>query len=207
MRDGSLAEDYSSPSLLTAFVMMQMSCSSALSLALCEEDDVKWVGQSQSPNTPLRPKLPEKGRHLFRRHSPPNRDHVAHSGGTLFMLSEEDEWMLSLSRGDGEARGHWANVSSLVTGCSNPLPAVFSHRSLGERKREGTRGGVALWKRKLTASAERQDWKRSQLRAISGIYPSVTHTQRECHRRAGYSRTSYNDGAAFATTLRWNLLF
>ncbi len=39
-----LSGDHSSPSSLTAFVMMRMSSSSALSLALCEEDDGKRAG-------------------------------------------------------------------------------------------------------------------------------------------------------------------
>ncbi len=36
--------DHSSPSSLTGFVMMRMSSSSALSLALCEEDDGNRAG-------------------------------------------------------------------------------------------------------------------------------------------------------------------
>ncbi len=52
-----------------------------------------------------------------------------------------------------------------------------------------------------TRYADHVEWRG---RAIS---PSVTHTQRESHERAGDSCTSYNDGMAFATTLRWNLLF
>ncbi len=44
-----LSGDHSSPSSLTAFVMMQMSSSSALSLALREEDDGKRAGSVTEP--------------------------------------------------------------------------------------------------------------------------------------------------------------
>ncbi len=62
--------------------------------------------------------------------------------------------------------------------------------------------------------AERQDWNARSAsnqpcwaQRQCGISPSVTHTQCECHQRAGDSCMSYNDCAAFATTLHWNLLF
>ncbi len=78
---------------------------------------------------------------------------------------------------DGEGRGHWADVSSLVTRRSNPLPR---YRSL---------------KRKLSASAERQDWNSRNENSRSrwaerqhGFSPSMTHTQRECHQHIGESR-------------------
>ncbi len=50
-------------------------------------------GQSQSPNTPPRPKLPEKKAVIYLT----ERDHVARGGGMLIMFSEEDGRMLSLS--------------------------------------------------------------------------------------------------------------
>ncbi len=45
-----LSGDHSSPSSLTAFVMMWMSSSSTLSLALREEDDSKRVGSVPEPD-------------------------------------------------------------------------------------------------------------------------------------------------------------
>ncbi len=89
---------------------------------------------------------------------------------------------------------HWPLKSSAT---------VFPHSSLPRSL-----------KRKLTASAERQAWNTCSAgiqprwaQCQCGISPSVTNTQCECHQRAGDSRASYNDGAVFATTLHWNLLF
>ncbi len=92
-------------------------------------------------------------------------------------------------------------------------PLFFPHRSLGGRKREGTSGGVTLWKESYPW-AQRGKTETLAIRAVSpaersvslGFSLSMTHTQRECHQRAGETCTSYNDGAAFATT-PWNLLF
>ncbi len=50
LRDGSSGRDHSSPSSLTAFVIMRMSSSSALSLALREADDGKRAGSVTEPN-------------------------------------------------------------------------------------------------------------------------------------------------------------
>ncbi len=74
----------------------------------------------------------------------------------LIMLSEEDGQMLSLCS-DCEACGHWADVSSLVTGRSNLLLTVFSSQIPGRKKTGGARGGVALWKESYPR-AQRQDW-------------------------------------------------
>ncbi len=82
--------------------MMQMSSFSAPSLALREEDDIKRVGSVTEPNPPPRPKPPEKKAVIYFAITCTEQDHVAHGGGTLIMLSEEDGRMLSLS--EGEAR-------------------------------------------------------------------------------------------------------
>ncbi len=64
--------------------------------------------------------------------------------------------MLSLCS-DCEACGHWADVSSLVTGRSNLLLTVFFSQIPGRKKTGGARGGVALWKESYLR-AQRQDW-------------------------------------------------
>ncbi len=76
------------------------------------------------------------------------RDHVASSRrGTLIVLGVEDRRMLSL----WWCRGKRA-LSRRELACHRLLksstPLFFPHRSLGGRKWEGARGGVALWKEK-----------------------------------------------------------
>ncbi len=121
----------------------------------------------------------------------------------MIMLREEDGRMLSLC-GDGEARGHWADVSSLVTATQILCPLFFL-TDPWEKENGRVRGAESLSEKKANRErsvSNQHRWTQRQ----RVIYPSVTHTQHECHQRAGDSRTSYNDGAAFATTLRWNLL-
>ncbi len=50
----------------------------------------------------------------------------------MSLVAAEGRWSCWVKRtgecslcGNGEACGHWADVSSLVTGCSNPLPRCF----------------------------------------------------------------------------------
>ncbi len=135
------------------------------------------------------------------------RDHVARScRRTLIVLSEEDRRMLSL----WWWRGTWA-LGRCELACHRLLESsaslFFPHRSLGGIKREGARGAESLYEKKLSASAERQDWNSRNESSQScwtqhqrGISPSMTHTQRECHPRAGETCTSYNDSTAFETT-------
>ncbi len=93
-----LSGDYSSPSSLTAFVIMRMSSSSALSLALREEDDGKRVGSVTEPDNSFRVRRQKKKKAvIYFVVTRTEGDHVAHSGGTLIMLSEEDGRMLSPS--------------------------------------------------------------------------------------------------------------
>ncbi len=54
-------------------------------------------GQSQSPITTPRPKLPEKKAVIYFAITHTERDHAVHSGGMLIILSEEDGQMLFLS--------------------------------------------------------------------------------------------------------------
>ncbi len=58
---------------------------------------VRGQGQSQCPITPPHPKPPEKKTVIYFAVTSTKRDHVAYSGGTLIMLSEEDRRMLSPS--------------------------------------------------------------------------------------------------------------
>ncbi len=69
---------------------------------------------------------------------------------------------------DSEARGHWADASSLVTGCSNLLLRC----SLGGRRREGTRGGVAFWEESYSW-AQRCKTETLTVRAISPAERSI----------------------------------
>ncbi len=124
---------HSSPSSLIAFVMTQLSSSSALSLALREEDDGKRAGSVTEPkNSSASEAARKKGCHLFCRHS-----HQTRSCRSQRRDADHVEWRgranaLSLC-GDGVARRHWAaQVLCLL---------FFSHRSLGERKREGRGAG------------------------------------------------------------------
>ncbi len=198
-----LSGDYSSPSLLTAFVMMQMSSSSALSLPLYEEDDVKWAGSVTEPEHTSASEATRKKAVIYLAVTRTERDHVAHGGGTLFMLSEEDEWMLSLSAVTARHAGiepTWAHLSP----AAQILCPLFFLIDPWEKENVRARGAELLSEKKANRERREARLKTLAVRAISGISPSVTHTQRECHQRAGYSRTSYNDGAAFATTLRWN---
>ncbi len=153
-----LGLNHLSPSSLTASVMMQMSSSSALSLVLREEDDGKRAGSVTEPdNTSASKAARKKGCHLFCHHA-----HRTRSCRSQWRDADHVEWRgrtnaLSLC-GDGEARGHWAGVSSLVTGRSNPLPIVFVSQIPGRKETGGREGRSRSLKRKLTASAERQDW-------------------------------------------------
>ncbi len=58
---------------------------------------VRGWGQSQNPITPPRPKPAEKKAVIYFAVTRTKLYHVAHSGGTLIMLSEEDVRMLSPS--------------------------------------------------------------------------------------------------------------
>ncbi len=103
----------------------------ALSLALREEDDGKRAGSVTEPKNSSRPKPPEKKAVIYFDVTRTKRDHVAHSGGMLIMLSEEDGRMLSLSAGDG--------VGTRILSSSSPLPAVFFSQIPGRKKTRGTR--------------------------------------------------------------------
>ncbi len=81
--------------------------------------------------------------------------------------------------GDGEARGHWADVS-LLNLATQLL--FFPHKSRGGRNMRGARGRVALWKESYPRSAERQDWSTCSAAfspsvcSVSVRFPQVWHT-------------------------------
>ncbi len=124
LRDGSSGRDYLSPSSLTAFVMTRMSSSSALGLALHEEDDGQRAG---SVTEPANSSASEAASERLSSNSPslePNE--------IMSLAAAEGHWSCWAKRmgkrslcGDGEEYGHWADVSSLNTGCSTPLPRCF----------------------------------------------------------------------------------
>ncbi len=75
---------------------LRMSSSFTLSLALREEDDGKRTGSvTETDNSARSRKIKKAVIYFAIPHT--ERDHVAHSGGTLIMLSEEDGRMLSPS--------------------------------------------------------------------------------------------------------------
>ncbi len=131
------------------------------------------------------------------------RDHVAHShGGTLIMQGEEDRWMLSLRWWWGMRALSQRELPFLQL-IKSSAPLLFPHRSLGPELLSGKKAICERREARLKLSQWGQScWAQRQC----GISPSMTHTQRECHPHAGGTCTSYNDGAAFATT-PWNLLF
>ncbi len=68
--------------------------------------------------------------------------------------------------GDGEARGHWADVS-LLNMATQLL--FFPHKSMGGRKHEGARGRVALWKE----SYPRAQRGKTEALAVQAFRPAV----------------------------------
>ncbi len=147
LRDGSSGRDHSSPSSLTAFVIMRMSSSSALSLALREADDGKRAGSVREPDNTSASEAARERLSSSSLSLTPNKimSLAATGGGAMIMLGEEDSRMLSLrwwrgtlSLSQRELAWHRLLKSS--------APLLFPHRSLGERKGEGARNRVPLWK-------------------------------------------------------------
>ncbi len=119
---------------------------------------VRGQGQSQCPITPPHPKPPEKKTVIYFAVTSTKRDHVAYSGGTLIMLSEEDRRMLSPSAVTARHAGIEPMWARLSLAAQILCQLFFSHRSLGGRKMGGREGRSRSLKRKLSVSAERQDW-------------------------------------------------
>ncbi len=112
-----------------AFVMMWMSSSSVLSLALREVDSGKREGSVTEPDNSSTSKATRERLSSISLSLSQNE--------IMSLAATEGRWSCWVKRTDecslcseGETCGHWADVSSLVTGCSNPLPCCFlpSHR-------------------------------------------------------------------------------
>ncbi len=167
----------------------------------------KGRGQSQSPITLPHLKPPEKGFHPIRCHShrmrscrsQPQRDaDRVGSRGQRRMLSLW-WWQGTRALYRRELAFHWLFESS--------APLFYPHRSLGGRKREGARGGVALW-------SESYPWAqggKTETLAMRAVSPAVCSVSVEFPQAwqtlsvsvisvQGETCTSFNDGAAFATT-------
>ncbi len=150
----------------------RMSSSSAFSLALREADDGKRAGSATEPDNSSA--------------SEATRERLSSSSLSLTpneitsLAAAEGHWSSWVKRTgecslcDSKVRGHWADASSLVTGYSNTLPRnFFHHRSLGGRKREGTRGGVAFWEESYPW-AQRSKTETLTVRAISPVERGIT---------------------------------
>ncbi len=157
-------------------------------------------GQSQSPITLPRLKTLEKGCCPIRCHSHRTRScrsQPQRDADRVGWRGQANALSVVMARHAG-IEPTWARLSPAARIL---CPAVFSSQVPGRKKTCGHEGRSHSLKIKLSASAERQDWN---FRYESGISPSMIHTQRECHQCAGETCTSYNDGAAFATTpLNW----
>ncbi len=154
--------DHSSPSSLTVWRYVKRTT-------------VRARGQSQSPITPSRLKPPEKkGCHLFRCHSHQTRswtrsNKIAAKGRWSCWVKRTDECSLPLwwRRGTRalsrhELACHWLLKFSI---------RYFFSQITGRKKTGGHEGRSRSLKRKLTASAERQDWN-----TLSASIPQMWHT-------------------------------
>ncbi len=169
LRDGSSGRDHSSPSSLTASVITRMSSSSALSLALREADDSKRAGSVTEPdNTSASEAARERLSSSSLSLTPNKIMSLAATGG---------RWSCWVKRtaecslcADGEARCHWASVSSLGTGFSNPLPRCFFLTGPWEKEKGRARGTESLSEKK--AIRERGEARLG----VSVGFPQAWHT-------------------------------
>ncbi len=214
LRDGSSGWDHSSPSSLTAFVMARMSSSSALGLALREYDNGQRAGSVTEPANSSASETAS-----FHRLSSNSPSLMANK--IMSLAAAEGRWSCWAKRTGETLSLWWWRGTRALSWCEHAkkrlldssAPLFFPHRSLGGIKQEGARGGVALWKESYSR-VQRGKTEALTVRAfcpaersVSMGFPQTWHTQRECHQRAGDSRTFYNDGASFAIALCLNLLF
>ncbi len=100
-------------------------------------------GQLPSPTAPQHPKLPMTCCHRSAlRHFPrtrPDRSRLQRDAGQVGKKGWEKPLYVARAR-HAESEPTWARS------LRSSAPLFFPHRSLGGRKREGARGGVALWK-------------------------------------------------------------
>ncbi len=155
--------------------------------------DGKRVGSVTEPDNSFRIRSRhKKGCLLFRHHSHRMRSCLTAEGRWSCWVKRTGECSLLCS--DGRHVGINPTWARLSPAAQILCPAVFFSQIPWRKKTGGREGWSRSLKRKLTTSAERQDWNTRS----ASISPSVTHTQHECHQRVGDSRTSYNDGATFA---------
>ncbi len=123
-----------------------MSSSSAFSLALREEDDGKRAGLSMEPNNSSESKAGRVKLSSSSLSLTPNY--------IMALAAAEGRWSSWVKRTgecsfcDSKARGHWANASSLVTGCSNHLPRCFFLTGPWEEENGRGRGAESLSEKK-----------------------------------------------------------
>ncbi len=165
---------------------------STLSLALHEEDDGKRAGPvTTEPDNTSASEAARKKAVIYFDVTRIKPVHVTHCRGTLIMLSEEDGRMLSPSAETARHTGIKPMCACLSPATQILCPLFFLTDSW--EKENGRARGVE------SPSEKKANREHKQAR--------LKHSQCECHQRAGDSCTSYNDGAAYATMLRWNLLF
>ncbi len=107
--------------------------------------NLRGRGQSLSPIAPQHLKLPVThsviGQLIV---TSPERDQIAHAcRGSLVRLGKKDGRHLSVWRKRG-TRDLSRRELALNRALRTSAPLFFPHRSLGGRKREGARGGIAL---------------------------------------------------------------
>ncbi len=155
-------------------------------------------GQSQSLITLPCLKLTEKGCHPVHCHS--------HRTRLCRPQPQRDA--------DRAGRRGQANALSVVMARHAGIEPTWAHLSLAAQILcPAAFSRVALWKESFLW-AQRGKIETLAMRAVSPAEHSAASawdfpkhdTHSECHPRAGETCTSYNDGAAFATT-PWNLLF
>ncbi len=96
----------------------------------------------------------------------PERDQIAHAcRGTLVRLGKRDGRHLSVWRKQG-TRDLSRHELALNRALRISAPLFFPHRSLWGRKREGARGGIALWKKVMRVRREARlmlsQWEQSE---------------------------------------------
>ncbi len=103
----SLLRDGSSAETIRAELIDSLCHDADELLALSEEDDGKRAGSvTESNNSSASEAKKKKKAVTYFAITRTEQDNVAHSGGTLIMLSEEDLANALSLCGDGEARGH-----------------------------------------------------------------------------------------------------
>ncbi len=200
----SLLRDGSSPSSLTAFVITRMTSSSAFSLALREAYDGKRAGSATEPDNSsaseaTRERLSSSSLSL----TPNEITSLAAAEGYWSSWVKRTECSLC----DSEACGHWADASSLVTGCSNPLPRCFFLTGPWEEENGRARGAESLSGKKAIlegreARLKLSQWEQSATLSTASVWDFPKHDTHSAWVSSACRGDLhvYNDGAAFATT-------